>query len=120
MSTLSETSTVAIAADEAPAGVERTPAGILPPDHPLAGVFSVGPDADAGLRRDAGEVLGVAIGTTVRCRFHPHEGKAATVTRLNPADREIGVEVRGSGRLLWCKATELAAARAIAPGERAA
>lgn len=88
---------------------------ILAEDHPLAGVFNVGPDAPADLRADAAEVLGVAIGDHVHCRFR--QDKRAVVVRLNPADKEVAVELRGSGdRMLWCRPDEVETAAARAPG----
>ncbi|MDA8310260.1 MAG: hypothetical protein M0Z46_06545 [Actinomycetota bacterium] len=95
---------------------------ILAADHPLAGMFSVGPDAPADLRADSAAVLGVAIGDHVHCRFRGD--KRAVVVRLNPADLELAIEVRGSvGRMLWCRRDEVetaARARGHAIGEVAA
>lgn len=88
---------------------------ILPADHPLAGVYNVGPEASRALRANAAEVLGVAIGEVVRCRFR--EGRRAVVVRLNPADLEVAIELRGSGgRMLWCRRDEVDAAASHSNG----
>ena len=84
-----------------------TESRILPADHPLASVFSVGPDAPADRQAAAAEVLGVAIGQKVLCLFRSHRGESATVVRLNPADREIGVSLGDPDRILWCRFSEI-------------
>lgn len=93
--------------DHAIAGQEPQ-SRIVPADHPLAGVFSVGPDAKAAVRRAAAQVVGLAIGERVECRFRSHLGHAATVVRINPADREVGVTLaKLPSQILWCTPSEL-------------
>jgi hypothetical protein len=62
------------------------PHRILPADHPLSGVFAVGPRSPASMRRAAAEVVGFSIGQRVRSK-----GKTGTVLTINPADREVGL-----------------------------
>lgn len=86
---------------------------ILPPDHPLAEVFSVGPNAKPETIRLAEEVAGHELGETVRVKLeHPtrgtaprYHGKTAEVVRINPADLEIGLDFKG--RTTWFRRWEV-------------
>lgn len=92
-----------------PTSTRRT-TPILAPNHPLANVFSVGPDGRRDLRRAAADVVGFAIGDRVRCCFRRYDGRLATVVRINPADCEVGVTVSDADRILWCVPSELSRA----------
>ena len=84
------------------------PSRILPPGHPLGNTFSVGPDARRELRDAAAEVIGFSVGDRVQCCFRRYEGTLATVVRINPADKEIGITLNNDEhRILWCAPSEL-------------
>ncbi|MGA8724822.1 MAG: hypothetical protein WB565_07250 [Acidimicrobiales bacterium] len=106
-------------------GSSGSPHRILPPDHPLAGVFAVGTSATPTAQESAAEVVGVRLGKTVQVRLaRPNrgsgprfEGKVGTVDVLNPADREVHVAIdRASG---WFCSSELTPVAVATPTKSA-
>ncbi|MGH9090193.1 MAG: hypothetical protein ACRDZR_02245 [Acidimicrobiales bacterium] len=72
---------------------------ILPPDHPLDAVFSIGRRSGRDIRELAAEVVGFRIGDRVRCErtapargsWDRYAGRAGRVVGINPADGEVGL-----------------------------
>ena len=86
---------------------------ILPPEHPLANTFAVGPNAKSETIRLAEEVIGFALGETVTVKLaNPargtgprYHGRSGTVAVINPADLEVGVDLKGT--VTWFRTHEV-------------